>query len=162
MTLNSTLWCDLMVRLHTKKAGKAKRAKRHYPRVAPTWSEATKAQIEDLAVKLAKEGKDPAEIGVALRDDHAIPDVKAATGKKLTKLLEEKGIKKEYPSDLLDLIRRAARMRKHLSVNRSDIHNKTRLMRVESKIRRLVKYYNKTGRLSGWKYEPEQAALLVR
>lgn len=151
-----------MVRLHTRKGGKSKRSKRHYPREVPSWSEATKVQIEDLAVKLAKEGKDPAHIGVILRDTHAVPDVKAATKKRLTKLLEEKGVKKEYPADLLDLIRRAARMRKHLSNNRADTHNRTRLLRVESKIRRLVKYYNKSGRLNNWKYEPEQAALLVR
>ncbi len=151
-----------MVRLHTKKAGKAKRAKRHYPRDVPSWSEITKAQIEDIAVKLAKEGKDPAQIGVVLRDAHSVSDVKAITGKRLTKLLEEKGIKKEYPVDLLDLIKRATRMRKHLGVNRTDTHNRTRLLRVESKIRRLVAYYNKSGRLSNWKYNPAQAALLVR
>ncbi|MEM3364702.1 MAG: 30S ribosomal protein S15 [Candidatus Micrarchaeia archaeon] len=151
-----------MVRLHTRKAGKAKRSKKHYPREAPSWSDTTREQIADMAVKLAKEGKDPAQIGVILRDTHAVPDVKAMTGKKLTKLLEEKGVRKEYPADLLDLIKRAARMRKHLSENHADKHNRTRLLRVESKIRRLVSYYNKTGRLNNWKYDPEQAALLVR
>jgi small subunit ribosomal protein S15 len=54
-------------------------------------------------------------------------------------------------------------MKKHLKAHKGDVHNKTKLIHVESKIKRLVKYYREVGMLpKKWKYEPEQAALLVR
>ena len=54
-------------------------------------------------------------------------------------------------------------MREHLRTNRSDRHNRTKLIHVESKIGRLVKYYTRNGRLpADWKYDPETAQLLVK
>ncbi len=151
-----------MVRLHTRKGGKSKRSKKHYPREVPSWFDMDPSEVEANVEKLAREGYSPAKIGVVLRDKYSIPDVKAITGKKLVLIMEEKNIKQQYPADLLDLMKRAVRMRKHLGANGSDVSNKERLRRVESKIRRLVKYYNKAGRLNNWRYTPEHAALLVK
>ena len=54
-------------------------------------------------------------------------------------------------------------MREHLRTNRSDKHNRTKLIHVESKIARLAKYYTREGVLpADWKYDPETAALLVK
>lgn len=151
-----------MVRLHTRKGGKAKRSKKHYPRDVPSWLEMEASEVEAIVEKLAREGVAPAKIGVILRDSHAVPDVKALTGKGIADIMDERGIRQEYPADLLDLIKRAVRVRKHLAQNGSDVSNKERLSRVESKIRRLVKYYNRAGKLNNWKYKPDKAALLVR
>ncbi|MCX8206087.1 MAG: 30S ribosomal protein S15 [Candidatus Micrarchaeota archaeon] len=151
-----------MVRLHTRKGGKSRRSKRHYPRENPPWVEKKPEEIEAIVEKLVKEGKEPAQIGMILRDQHAVPDIKAATGKRLSKILEEKGAKREFPSDLMDLIKRAVRVRKHLKANRADKSNRIKLEHIEAKIRRTVSYLNRTGRLNNWKYDPEKAALLVR
>ncbi|MEM4633763.1 MAG: 30S ribosomal protein S15, partial [Candidatus Anstonellaceae archaeon] len=89
--------------------------------------------------------------------------VQSLCGKPISDILRKGGVKLEYPEDLLNLIKRAVNMREHLKSNRSDKHNRTKLIHVESKIGRLVKYYTKTGRLpAGWKYDPETAALLVK
>lgn len=151
-----------MVRLHTRKGGKSKRSRKHYPRDVPSWFDMDASEVEANVEKLGREGYSPAKIGVILRDEYSIPDVKAVTGKNLVKIMEERGLNQQYPADLLDLMKRAVRMRRHLNANPPDVSNKERLNRVESKIRRLVKYYNKTGKLKNWRYTPEQAALLVR
>jgi len=151
-----------MVRLHTRKGGKSKRSKKHYPRDVPTWVDMDAAEVEGIIEKLAKEGKDAAQIGVILRDTYAIPDVKALTGRKLTRILAEKGIKREYPEDLMSLIKRAVRVRKHIEANRSDKSNRIKLEHIESKVRRTVDYLNRKGKLNNWKYDPELAALLVK
>jgi len=63
----------------------------------------------------------------------------------------------------MNLIRRAVRIRKHLETHRKDMHNKVALILVESKIRRLAKYYKSVGELPpNWKYSPDKAAVLVR
>ena len=151
-----------MVRLYTRKGGKSKRSKKHYPRDVPSWFDMDPSEVEDIIEKLAREGMSPAKIGTVLRDSYAVPDVKAVTGKSITKIMQERNIKMDYPSDLMDLIRKAVIMRKHLAKNNSDISNRIRLNRLESKIRRLVKYYKRVGKLNNWKYDPEKAALLVR
>jgi len=93
-------------------------------------------------------------IGLLLRDQYAIPDVREITGKRITQILEDHGIKFDIPEDLANLIKRAQRIRKHLEQHRKDYSNKRALMLVESKIRRLAKYYKRIGRLPpDWKYE---------
>jgi len=53
-------------------------------------------------------------------------------------------------------------MRKHLSENKRDVHNKRQLMLTESKVRRLVKYYVKSKKLpKGWVYKPDTAEILL-
>jgi len=61
------------------------------------------------------------------------------------------------------LMRRALRIRKHLEVNKKDVHNRRALQLTESKIRRLVKYYVRKRILpSNWKYKPESAEFVLR
>jgi len=62
----------------------------------------------------------------------------------------------------MDLIKRAVGLHKHLKTNGTDIHNKSILRRTESKVKRLVKYYRGKKLPANWKYDPEQAALLVK
>ena len=64
---------------------------------------------------------------------------------------------------ILNLIKRAVNIREHLEENPKDLHSKRGLMIIESKIRRLVKYYTRNNVLpEGWRYDPKTAALLVK
>jgi len=151
-----------MARLHSKKRGKSG-SSRPAVKVTPEWVEYSAHEVEELIAKMGKEGKGPAEIGSILRDSYGIPSTQNLCGKSLSAILKESGIKQDYPEDLINLIKRAMNMREHLRTNRSDKHNRTKLIHVESKIGRMVKYYTRTGKLpADWKYDPEKAALLVK
>lgn len=131
--------------------------------VKPEWIEYSTDEIEELIIKLKKEGNPTSLIGVILRDQYGIPDVKLVTDMKITKILEKHDQGLEYPEDLMNLIRKAVNIRDHLKENPKDLHTRRGLRIVESKIRRLVGYYTKEGVLpEGWRYEPKQAALLVK
>ena len=130
---------------------------------APEWVEQNPEEIEELIVKLHKEGKSTSEIGIILRDQYGIPSTKSVMGQKITEILEKNGEVFEYPEDLLNLIKRAINIREHLEENPKDIHSKRGLIKIESKIRRLVKYYTRNNVLpEGCRYDPKEAALLVK
>ena len=151
-----------MARLHSKKRGRSG-SKRPAVKVSPEWAEYSAHEVEELVMKMGKESKGPAEIGMVLRDNYGVPSVQNLCSKSVTEILEAGGVKAPYPEDLINLIKRAVNMREHLRTNRSDKHNRTKLTHVESKIGRLVKYYAKSGRIpADWKYDPETAALLVK
>ena len=102
-------------------------------------------------------------IFIDLRDQYGIPSTKTVLGKKITEILKDNGTEFEYPEDLLNLIKRAVNIREHLEENPKDLHSKRGLMIIESKIRRLVKYYTRNNVLpEGWRYDPKTAALLVK
>jgi small subunit ribosomal protein S15 len=129
----------------------------------PDWIEYSTEEIEELILKLTKEGNSTSKIGVILRDQHGIPDVKTVTGMKITQILEKHDQALEYPEDLMNLIRKAVNVRDHLEENPKDLHTRRGLQLMESRIRRLVKYYVREGVLpQGWRYEPKKAALLVK
>jgi len=129
----------------------------------PDWIEYSTEEIEELILKLTKEGNSTSKIGVILRDQYGIPDVKAVTGMKITQILENHDQGLEYPEDLMNLIRKAVNVRDHLEENPKDLHTRRGLQLMESRIRRLVKYYVQEGVLpQGWRYEPKKAALLVK
>ena len=131
--------------------------------IKPEWIEYSNEEIEELILKLRKEGNTISKIGIILRDQYGIPDVKLITGMKITKILENHGQKLEYPEDLMNLIRKAVNIRDHLNENPKDLHTKRGLQIIESNIRRLVRYYTREGVLpEGWRYEPKKAALLVK
>ena len=130
---------------------------------ATAWVEKNPEEIEELIVKLYKEGQSTSQIGITLRDQYGIPSTKSVMGAKITEILEKNGTTFEYPEDLLNLIKRAINIREHLDENPKDIHSKRGLIKIESKIRRLVKYYTKNNVLpEGWRYDPKTAALLVK
>ncbi len=151
-----------MARLHSKKRGKSG-SKRPSVKVSPEWAEYSAHEVEEMVANMGKEGVGPTSIGQTLRDTYGVPSVQNLCGKSISAILLENGVKITYPEDLLNLIKRAVNMREHLRSNRSDKHNRTKLIHVESKIGRLVKYYTVNGRLpADWKYDPETAALLVK
>ncbi len=131
--------------------------------IKPEWVEYSTEEIEELILKLTKEGNSTSKIGIILRDQYGIPDVKLITGQKINKILEKHNQGLEYPEDLMNLIRRAVNIREHLEENPKDLHTRRGLRIIESKIRRLVRYYTNEGVLpEGWRYDPRSAALLVK
>ena len=150
-----------MARIHARRRGKSG-SKCPMRKEHPEWSALNPKEVENKVLELAKEGKSTSEIGIILRDQYAVPDVKIATGKKITKILEEHNLQPEIPEDLRNLISRAVNIRKHLDKHKKDIHNKRNLQLVESKIRRLVKYYKEEGKLpKEWTYSIESAKLIA-
>jgi len=119
-------------------------------------------EVEELVVSLYRKGYPPSMIGMILRDTYGIPSVRAVTGKKLVRILRERGLAPEIPEDLANLIRRAARVRRHLEEHPKDYHSKRGLQLIESKIHRLVKYYKRIGVLPpDWEYKPERVSIFA-
>ncbi|MFX1562488.1 MAG: 30S ribosomal protein S15 [Promethearchaeota archaeon] len=151
-----------MARMHSPRKGKS-HSKRPIRLESPDWFQKTSEEVEELVVKLAKEGHQPSMIGLILRDQYGVPLVKAITGKTITQILNEQEQALKVPEDLFHLIKRAINLRRHLEASNKDLHSKYGLRLIESKVRRLVKYYRRKGVLpTDWKYSPEQAALLIR
>jgi small subunit ribosomal protein S15 len=148
-----------MARMHSRKKGRAGSKK---PSVPAKWVEYKDKEVERLVVKLRKDGLQSSDIGRILRDQYGIPSVRTITGKTITKILEENELLPEMPEDLLNMLKNAVSLRDHLVKSKRDYTSKHGLELLESKIRRLIKYYRKTKRLpKDFKYEPERAKLLV-
>ena len=129
----------------------------------PEWIAYSNEEIEEFIVKFKREGKSASQIGVILRDQYGIPSVKEVTGEKITQILRRNGQAEDYPEDLMNLIRRAVNIRDHLEDNPKDLHSKRGLTIIESRIRKLASYYVSEGVLpEGWRYNPKEAALLVK
>lgn len=128
----------------------------------PKWVRYSPEEIEALIVELAKMGYMPSMIGIILRDQYGIPLVKSVLGVKLTKVLEKYNLAPPVPEDLLRLMMRAVNLRRHLEEHPKDFASKRGLIEIESKIRRLAKYYKRVGKLPpDWEYDPEKARVLV-
>lgn len=129
---------------------------------SPKWIRFTREEVEALIEELAKKGYTSSMIGIILRDQYGIPLVKQVTGKKLLQTLYEKGLAPQIPEDLFNLIKKAVNVRRHLREHPKDKSAKRGLEEIESKIRRLVRYYKSIKRLpTEWEYDPAKAELLV-
>jgi small subunit ribosomal protein S15 len=104
----------------------------------------TKEKVEQLVEQLHKEGHPPEKIGMILRDSYGIGNIKEITGKKIVKILREKGYK-VMPSDLNALIKKARNLAKHLENHKHDYKTKRALQIIEARIRILTNYYKKKG-----------------
>ena len=127
------------------------------------WVKYKPKEIEQLITKLSKLGKTPSQIGLILRDQYGIPDIKSITKNKLLAILKKNKLNPELPEPLSALIKKEIVLLKHMEKNKHDQPSKRGLNLTESKIRRLTKYYKKKGVLpKDWKYSKEQAKLLVQ
>jgi small subunit ribosomal protein S13e len=142
-----------MARMHNKKKGISSSVV-PFKRSFPEWSKNNSQEVTDLIVKLSKKGLLPSQIGVYLRDCRGIPQIKNITGSKIKRILKMNGLASEIPEDLFFMVKKALNVRKHLERNRKDKDSKFRLILIESKIHRIVRYYKKKKQLaSSWKYE---------
>lgn len=111
-------------------------------------------EVTEIILKLAKDDIKPSAMGLVLRDTYGVPNVKALTGKSITKILEENKALSSIPEDLNALVVKATALKKHLAINTRDVHNKRGLLLIEAKIRRLAKYYKKNGKIAeNWSYD---------
>ena len=151
-----------MARIHARKKGKAG-SKRPSTKTIPRWVRYKKNEIEKLVIKLAKEGNSTSRIGLILRDQFGIPSVKLVTGKTISEIMKENEIYPKFPEDFFNLLKQAVNLRDHLQKSKKDYTSKRGLELLESKIRRLGKYYVRKGILpEDWKYDPSKAKLLVQ
>lgn len=149
-----------MARMHSRKHGKHG-SKKPIKKLKLDWLIYDKDEVENLIHKLAKEDKSSSEIGAILRDQYGIPDARHF-GFRIARVMA-KEYKKEVPEDLFNLIKKAVNLHRHMQEKRKDSDTKHGLALVESKIRRLGKYYSRTGKLpKDWKYSIEKAKLLVK
>jgi len=148
-----------MGRMHTHRHGKSHSIRPATPR-APSWVTLSTAEIEELVIKYSKDGLTPSQIGIKLRDQHAIPLIKSITKKSMGQILEEHDLKAEMPEDLENIVRKAIGLQKHLKANKGDNRNVRSLELIEAKVHRLSVYYKKIGRISKtWKYKSVVAQL---
>ena len=151
-----------MARMHARRRGSSG-SKRVYRDSPPEWVDLTAEEVEKRILELYKEGYEPSMIGMILRDRYGVPSVRQVTGKKLVKLLKEKGAKIDYPEDLKALIKKALNLRRHLEVHKKDFHNKRGLQLIEAKIWRLSSYYKEKGILpKDWSYDPVKLRIALR
>ena len=151
-----------MGRIHARRKGKSG-SKRPLRVEKPQWVEMSEEEIVNKVIELAKEGYSQAMIGTVLRDQYGVPDVKLSTGKSIGEILEGEGLAPKIPEDLMSLMKRAVKIHNHLLSHPKDLGNKRGLQLVEAKIRRLVKYYKRVGKLPPeWHYSVKEAELLVK
>ncbi|MFP4401508.1 MAG: 30S ribosomal protein S15 [Candidatus Woesearchaeota archaeon] len=151
-----------MARMHSGKKGQSG-SKRPLESPMPSWVRYKSKELEMIIVKLAKEGHSPTEIGLILRDQYGVPSVKPILNKSIGAVLKEKKLLPEIPEDLKSIIRKSIDLRKHLEENNHDQTARRGLLLTDSKIKRLVKYYKKTGILpQDWKYDAESLKLAVQ
>jgi small subunit ribosomal protein S15 len=148
-----------MARMYSRKRGKSG-STRPISKRPPQWCKYAAEEVEDLVMKLARQGLPPSRIGVILRDQYGIPLVKPILGKSVNDVLSAAGLAPNIPEDLENLIKKAENLKKHLSRNKSDYINKRALSLLESKIHNLSKYYKRRGVLpEEWKYKAVAAAV---
>ncbi len=150
-----------MSRIHSGRRGRSG-SHRPYPVRSPEWVTADATEVTEEAVKLAKGGMGAAQVGALLRDGSGVPSVRALTGKRMTRLLADGGVTPELPDDLQALLKRVVHLQRHLAQHPKDLSNRRGLALMESRIRRLARYYRGRQRLpEGWRYTSAGAVLQV-
>lgn len=150
-----------MGRMHTPGKGISSSAI-PYSRNPPVWCKHSVSDITKLIIRQAKKGHTPSQIGVNLRDLHAVPQSKLITNTKILRILRANGLAPELPEDLYHLIKKAVSVRKHLSRNTKDRDSKFRLILIESRIHHLSRYYKRVNKLpANWKYDATVASALI-
>lgn len=150
-----------MARMYSRKKGQSG-SKKPIKKQQHSWIRYKPKEIELLIIKLAREGRTSSEIGTILRDTYGVPDVRTVAGKKITQILEEKKLLSKLPEDLMALIKKVVAVKAHMELNKKDQTAKRGIMLTESKIKRLIKYYKRVGKLpEDWKYDPKQAKMYL-
>ncbi|MFX0194719.1 MAG: 30S ribosomal protein S15 [Candidatus Hodarchaeota archaeon] len=127
------------------------------------WIKYSPEEIEEIIVKLSKEGIQAAMIGTVLRDTYGIPSVKIILDKPITAILKDHGLAPRIPEDLQNLVRSAIKLAKHIEAHPKDLHSLRGLQLAEARIHRLSKYYRQQGVIpSEWRYSRARAISLLR
>ncbi len=150
-----------MARIHSRKKGKSSSSRPYRPE-RPEWVTMKPKEIERTVLRLSDEGLSTSQIGMKLRDQYGVPNVKLCAGKSILTILGEHKRTPKLPEDLRNLMKKAVNLGEHLKENPKDTHNKRALALTEAKIRRLMRYYKDRGVLGpDWVYKLSSAKLLV-
>lgn len=148
-----------MGRLHTHNHGKSQ-STRPVVLKKPSWVTQSPKEIEEMIVKYAKDGMTSSQIGIKLRDQHAIPLVKPIINKGIMQVIDENKLNQDLPEDLNNIVIKAVGLQKHLKSNKLDNRNRRALELIEAKVHRLSVYYKKIGKIpKNWKYKSVIAQL---
>jgi small subunit ribosomal protein S15 len=148
-----------MGRVHTHRHGQS-HSTRPITEKSPAWVTTSAKEVEELVVKYGKDGVPMSQIGIKLRDQHAIPLTKTVTKKSVKKILEENNVKQDIPEDLNNIVKKAINLQRHLKNNNSDKRNVRSLELVEAKVHRIATYYKRIGAIpQNWKYKSVVAQL---
>jgi len=151
-----------MARMYSRKKGKSG-SKKPVEKKVQAWVRYKPKEVEMLVIKMAKDGKAAAQIGLVLRDSYGIPSVKTLTEKSISQILKGKNLQQELPDDVMALIKRAIAVEKHRENNKQDMTAKRGEQLITSKILRLVKYYKRSARLpADWKFDKSKVRLLTQ
>ncbi|MFH1248791.1 MAG: 30S ribosomal protein S15 [archaeon] len=107
----------------------------------PSWLKREYSEVEELIIKLAKQGLSSEKIGMALRDSYGVPKVKLY-GVKIGDVLKKAGIGQK-PQDLANLEKKGENLGKHINTNKQDKTAKRSLQITKAKIIKTVKYNQK-------------------
>jgi len=125
------------------------------------WVPFDKDEVEKLIAKLVKEGNSAALVGQILKDQYGIPNVSQFDIKIGEVVDKEKP--REIPEDMFNIMRHAVNLHAHMDDNHKDANARHSLDKMESRVRRLGKYYKRNGKLpEDWSYSIEKARLLVK
>jgi small subunit ribosomal protein S15 len=151
-----------MARMHARKRGKSG-STRPLLTENPEWVPIGAEEIEEIIVKLTKDGYSSSRIGMVLRDQYGVPSTRLALDKSISDVIAENGLTPKLPEDLISLMRKAVNLSNHMAENHKDTGNKRSMQLIESKIRRLSKYYKDKGVLpKDWKYSIKTAELQIQ
>ncbi len=149
-----------MARMHSRKKGKSG-SKKPVAKV-PAWSPFKDKEVEKLVVKYGKTGKTASEIGMILRDAYGITSVKTLTQKRVLAILKENDLVKGLPDDLLALIKKLISIKQHMEKNKHDETAHRGTILTTSKIRRLTKYYQRTGKVAAdWQLDMDRLKMYL-
>ncbi len=150
-----------MSRIHSGRKGRSG-SHRPYPLTRPEWVSLSAEEVVAQAVQLAKGGRSASEVGLALRDGFGVPSARSVLGKRLGTVLADQGLRPEIPDDLQALLKRVVHLQRHLETHPNDLANRRGLTLMESRIRRLARYYRQRRRIpESWRYSAAGAALQV-
>ncbi len=149
-----------MARMHSRARGKSG-SKRPVNKI-PSWALYKEKDVEKLVIKFSKAGKTASEIGMILRDSYGINSVKALTEKKISEILVEHNVVRKLPEDLLALIKRMIEVKQHLEKNHKDQSARRGMLLTNSKIKRVVKYYQRTKKIPAeWKLDMDKLKMYL-
>jgi small subunit ribosomal protein S15 len=132
-------------------------------RVGTPWLKIRPDDVEKLIVELYKQGYSKSRIGTILRDQYGIPSTKLTIKKSISEVLEAYEIKEDLPEDLLALYKKAVKLYQHLQKERKDFKSKRAFVILENRIRSLIDYYKRRGKLpTNYEYDINKARLVVR
>lgn len=100
----------------------------------------------------ANKGMAPSAIGNLLRDYYGIGNAEDILGQSLLSFCKENNCAPIIPEDLSSLVEKSNSIRQHLLAHKKDSDAKYRLILINSRLHRLIRYYKEKGALPGnWK-----------